>query len=92
MGFRIGQEVICIKECVSPNKRWEKLPKKGEKYTVRKYWLGKKGVWLILLNELVNPEGNNHELSFWAARFRSVTKTDISIFTRMLTSKEFENV
>lgn len=85
MAFRVGQKVECIND--KPD-RWGRavLVQKGEVYTVAAVfdWFGLPG---LLLEEVKTKEAPG----WHALRFRPVVerKTDISIFTAMLTpSKE----
>lgn len=96
MSFHIGQKVVCIKRDA-----WgggnafgdECFPRFGEIYTVR-FVDQESGVSWIRLEEIVNPLhpyiGDLTEASFRSDRFRPIvsTKTDISIFTRMLTDQK----
>lgn len=94
MGFHVGQKVVCV------NGRWthpcaslvRDLPRKGAVYHVRDIEgpdIGSIDCDFIRLIELRNPiaSGMIKEPSFAARNFRPVIerKTDISIFTRMLT-------
>jgi hypothetical protein len=101
MAFRVGQKVVCVNdEYNHPN--WSNIPNRpvaASIYTVRQIIFG----WYdddrehaaILLDEIKNPveqwygEVNPSECPFAAFRFRPVVerKTDISIFTKMLTDE-----
>jgi len=92
MPLRIGQRVVCIADNFGPEWTCDALPAKGQAYTVRAQGLWPYNLGLmpaILLEEIHNHErawesGITSECWFWAARFRPVAETDISIFTKML--------
>jgi len=93
MTFHVGQKVVCVD--VTDRHRYGGfvIPVKGAIYTIRKFD-DCEGVYLA---EVVNPPtlvashdgGRIHidEPSFWLKDFRPIVdgKTDISIFTAMLT-------
>ena len=71
------------------------LATRGNIYTIRCVRVAADGTQRVRLIEIVNPiiEFNNapsQEMWFWASHFRPIVerKTDISIFTKMLTSKK----
>lgn len=92
MTFRVGQKVVCW------NADWPKasyygeevLPQKDEVYTIREL-LEIAGRTLLRVNEIRNPvmdyNFGKYECAFHISRFRPIVerKTDISIFTKMLT-------
>lgn len=100
MAFDIGQQVVCVDD-IFEGKGWIRVPHKPQRnqvYTVRgccefEYEVG--GVKsAVLLEELLNPKISVPlpskslffgEPPFPACRFRPVRKTDISIFTQLLT-------
>ena len=96
--FHVGQKVVCIDDRW-PHTQWAlKVPNKpvaGRVYTIREVYLSALGKPAVLLNEIRNsPRPFLHGLivgegSFHSRRFKPVIerKTDISIFTRMLTDK-----
>ncbi len=91
MPFRIGQKVVCVQTGFYVNK-CPNRPVIGEVYTVRDVFAGPRVDELgmaIRLFELQNPlhKKSGREYGFYAWRFRPVfeRKTDISIFTEMLT-------
>ena len=87
MTFRIGQKVVCVAPYWTVNAD-PNVPQEGQVYTVR----GKvDGGRFLYLREIRNPPRIGFEGCFepcWSAKgFRPVVtrKTDISIFTDMLT-------
>ena len=82
MTFHVGQKVVCV-DVGEPNEHL----RVGAVYTVA----GGGGNWLrepsIFLVETKHPLSG---LPFWSRRFRPIVerKTDISIFTKMLTPKK----
>jgi hypothetical protein len=95
VSFHVGQKIVCIHD------GWrhpfiylvQSLPKKGAIYHVRGFE-GEKydpaaavGCAYIWLSEIVNPPVSGIEPSFSVRFFRPVTerKTDISVFTKLLT-------
>jgi hypothetical protein len=89
MTFHVGQKVVCIKAEHDPSRfDWEKLPRLDAIYCVR--WTDGETVRLAeIVNRLYFYEEGLSELRFNSWRFRPIveTKTDISIFTKMLTPK-----
>lgn len=89
MSFHVGQEIICVEpklvRITDPS--WIKLEKERI-YTVRKYGQGIDGRACVWLNEIIRPINRElgWELGYFAARFRPLIKTDISVFTKMLTT------
>ena len=94
MAFRVGQKVICVDDA---NQDWtpgETDVRRGKIYTIRSVNCFKQpGLYLVEIN---NPpmltDSGFIERDFLQRRFRPIVerKTDISIFTRMLTSKPVE--
>lgn len=91
--FQVGQRVICIDDDFHqrfPEDVGTIFPVKGQIYTVRSVELTRYGPAITLV-EIINVdqlyEDGFGELNFLPRRFRPVVerKTDISIFTRMLT-------
>lgn len=91
MAFRIGQKVVCIR-AFADLRGCETWPVKGQTYTVR----GFNDDGYLFLDEIINPP-------FWFAegfceaawnpeKFRAIVerKTDISIFTAMLSPTKRE--
>ena len=94
MTFRVWQKVVCI----SQNPKWGEFPNVifpqiDAVYTIRdigpSYHSKCKGLAVRLL-EIRNSDTDMGEPNFFAFRFRPLVerKTDISIFTRMLTPKK----
>lgn len=90
MSYYIGQRVICIND--TPNDYEPVIyPKKGRTYTIRAFNPPGRS---IHLEEIVNKprdySSGFHECYFYLWRFRPVheRKTDISIFTAMLKTRE----
>lgn len=96
--FKIGQEVICIRSLVRKlgmGYGHEKLPLAGVMYHIRDIGaglhLGRPEGLAVRLEEIVNPitlyQGGEFEPAFDVNRFRPIIKrkTDIAIFTEMLT-------
>ena len=84
--WHVGMKVVCVKRGEwSGGSLAECVPAYGEVYTVRTMEDTPEGLFLRL-HELSNPECFGTEPQFWAVRFRPVEtrKTDISIFTSML--------
>lgn len=98
MNFRIGQKVVCVRKAKYPNSLHgdEITVKVGVVYTIRELYAipenGHLGLrFLEIRNEPRQYLNAFMECGFYANRFRPLVerKTDISIFTRMLTpSKE----
>lgn len=92
MTFRVGQKVICVD--ASPNPEGESLSlKMGATYTIKavaKLW----STYGVQVFEAVAPETRMRAPFFNATRFRPIVeqKTDISVFTRMLTPNSKEKV
>jgi hypothetical protein len=98
MGFFVGQKVTLVLDIINRG-REENRPRKGEVYTVRTVeWANDVGSEAIRLVEIVNiPRQYNNafgELRFISKCFRPVVekKTDISIFTAMLTPHKNKTV
>lgn len=99
MAFFVGQKVVCIDNTLGGGvilKEGETVPALETVYTVRAIvdW-GPEYDSQLLLVEIVNPvcrwwSGEWREGAFNVRRFRPVVerKTDISIFTAMLTPKK----
>lgn len=91
MAFRVGQKVVCIDdENFARLDIVSDLPRKGRVYTVAWYGcrptdLGVPGVFLRELKSGICPT-HKVTVAWRATRFRPVVerKTDISIFTAML--------
>jgi hypothetical protein len=87
MTFRVGQKVVCVNDngrSLRPS--WEILPVRGETYTIR--CIEGRAVRLAeIINDPFPYSEGLGELKFLASRFRPIVerKTDISIFTKMLT-------
>jgi hypothetical protein len=83
--FRVGQKVVCVDasgQCIEP------MCNETDVYTVSRVFLSPiSKTPLIDLVELPRPLGMHDGVGFLAARFRPLVdrKTDISIFTKMLT-------
>lgn len=103
MNFRVGQKVVCVDDdwsrlsqvhrCCAPNR-----PSRGNTYTIRAMSYVVDGRQTVLLEEIKNgivewkaPWGKQ-EPAFYIGRFRPLVekKTDISIFTEMLKTKQRE--
>lgn len=97
--FQVGQKVVCIKRG-----RWSGVevcsPKYGDILTIRAITKScREAEPGLMFEEIKNPEmvfgcGCLCEPDFSVWRFRPITKkkTDISIFTAMLTTKQREQV
>ena len=93
MTFRVGQKVVCIHQPKSAiAKQWMELganyPSKNSIYTIRDIVSFPDGSSGFLLQELWNDHlGYKPEPAFDACHFRPIVerKTDISVFTKMLT-------
>ena len=88
--FHIGQEVICV-DADGLLDKWLPLAK-GATYTIRGIWPDDiSGPEHVYLAEITNSISNiGREFAYEATRFRPVRKTDISIFTAMLTSHKVD--
>lgn len=95
MSFRVGQKVVCIAPFDSTWAGWA-TPQQSKTYTVRAVSMGSVaqvrdyGPWFsVLLDEIKNPERDG-EPTFGHQHFRPLIerKTDISIFTELLTPKQ----
>jgi hypothetical protein len=97
--FRVGQKVVCVGGAGSPAIDWEfwcshwkvTRPIRNLVYTVRDTRAGKNSQ-LIRVEEIVNPivefsDAAAQEPWWWSIYFRPLVerKTDISIFTEMIT-------
>ncbi len=104
MTFHVGQKVVCVDD-EWKDVNWKYIPSRpvrGQVYTVRSVHITERtdGPEVsMLLNEITNPivawpKIGKSEGDFPAYRFRPVIerKTDISIFTAMLTPKQRERV
>lgn len=87
--FRVGQKVVCIKNgpWYSSNGDVQEGPAYGDVVTIRGFDSKKNG---LLLREWERPQhlySDGTERGYIYSRFRPVAehKTDISIFTKMLT-------
>lgn len=105
MSFGVGDLVVCVDDdrnkyaqpphvYVARSKEW---PVKGMTYTVRGFARALDGTQTVLLEEIFNGyiEINFQpiaEIGYGVDRFRPVRKTDISIFTSMLTPTPKERV
>lgn len=81
MAFHVGQKVVCVDD--EPRFPWPtSRVKRGKVYTVTHIFSD----WLSV--EVAEAEAWG-KTGFWRDRFRPIveTKTDISIFTAMLTGK-----
>ena len=95
MTFRVGQRVVCIAEGHGPILLGEVNAIVGAIYTVRKIseYGGQIGLYL---SEIINPPQHTIdgliERGMYSERFRPIVerKTDISIFTKMLTDKRVD--
>jgi hypothetical protein len=88
--FHVGQKVVCVDDSLSELRDLnEILPTRGTVYTIRA--IVRRGSLCFHLVEITNEpyryQDGFGEVSFKAYRFRPVVerKTDISIFTAMLT-------
>lgn len=99
MTFFVGQKVVCIwNEFTHPLAHLVKtFPRKGEIYHVRGFApivspLANERYEYLWLVEVVNGLVEGHEPSFAHIAFRPVVekKTDISIFTALLNTKQRE--
>lgn len=94
MSFHVGQKVVCVDDDFSNCGRLPlNLPRKGGIYTLRDPFSADGWTWWRLV-EVVNAPANPlngqygvQEPGFVPRRFRPIVerKTDISIFTAMLT-------
>jgi hypothetical protein len=88
--IHVGQKVVCVDDSLSELRDVDEiLPTKGKIYTIRAIVRRSSlGFHLVeITNEPYRYRDGFGELSFKASRFRPVVerKTDISIFTAMLT-------
>ena len=92
-----GRKVICLSDNFPNYAQGEVTPVKGLTYTIREVLAFNAGVGLWL-EEIHNKPGNyrhpdtrlllHAEPAFIITSFRPVFNTDISVFTRMLKTKE----
>lgn len=89
--FHIGQQVVCVDDKFEPKARtvFDALPVRSRIYHVRNVYVSLvTGSPAINLDEIVGAPARTcptRECGFFAARFRPVRKTNIDIFTAMLT-------
>lgn len=96
MTFRVGQKVVCVDDYSAVALRWgAACPKIGMVYTIREF--DDRGSKLALrLVEIVNAPAKHRNIAepiepaFAVISFRPIVerKTDISIFTAMLTDEK----
>ncbi|MEO6382006.1 MAG: hypothetical protein ABIO35_08410 [Nitrobacter sp.] len=94
MAFYVRQKVVCVddQDFICPDND-AAAPKRGVIYTIRTIYSDYRNKPLVHLDEIRNEPRKwltgHHEGGFFAQRFRPVIerKTDISIFTEMLTDK-----
>lgn len=101
--FKVGQKVVCVNTDMLPNRpdwaKWHDLDglTKDQVYTVREIMPGYQNCWndgpldCIRVEEIRrSSRKSGHEVPFACFRFRPLEeqKTDISIFTAMLTPKK----
>lgn len=95
MAFRVGQKVVCVQEGPIFPEPGERGVRKGEVYTVRGLIQAPEGPGMYV-EEIRNPvmycTMGTCERAFPIGWFRPTVerKTDISVFTRMLTDKVVE--
>ena len=92
MSFRVGQKVVCVNATVSNSfEFWGyDVPEVGRVYTVTGIIPGAYGKYLaVLLAEIRNGSKHYPDIGYRLDRFRPLVehKTDISVFTEMLTPK-----
>ena len=84
MAFKVGQKVVCVD--ARPRQVSRTILRHGEIYTIVALPMSPDGLQGVEVAEVksIAPFG------FWANRFRPVVerKTDISVFTKMLTPKK----
>jgi hypothetical protein len=97
--FHVGQKVVCVNDNFELGFANQiNIPEKGVVYTVRDIELatgvaGQKAI-IVRLEEVVNPvldwDNGRMEVGFFPSRFRPLItrKTDISVFTAMLTGQK----
>jgi hypothetical protein len=81
MTFRVGQKVVCVENLSGPQK--------DDVCTIINVYLSDDDV-MIELAEFPNPEDDEYFAGWMAKYFRPAVegKTDISIFTKMLTGSK----
>src|SRR5437879_2428663 len=100
MAFRVGQKVVCIVDAAAHIQRHypgSNFPQKGGIYTISTIGADSKGALLTfcelsnshLIGKTLHDFYISMEPGFGAEHFRPIVerKTDISIFTKMLTGK-----
>ncbi len=84
-----GQKVECVSVLSPFTGRRSAFIERGRKYTVRRVYVSPSGLPIVNLMEAQGPlMRNGAERGFHASQFRPLNekkKTDISIFTKMLT-------
>lgn len=87
--WHVGMKVVCVADDWEQVGGPERLPIKGEVYTIRSIAPGPDGIYVMLVeivNEPMHYRQGLCEMDFHADAFRPVQRrvTDISIFTAML--------
>lgn len=90
MTFHVGQKVVCVESFCGQGegvRRWPDHVTKDGVYTVRQFFVLYDQLACLYLDEFVAPIAFGREVPFEAKYFRPVIerKTDISIFTALLT-------
>lgn len=93
--FQVGQKVVCVDDACPAGRRWNENPPlcRGLIYTIGRILIDDDGDLIVHLIELPRSKRSRLQwgnlVGFAARRFRPLIehKTDISIFTRMLTPK-----
>ena len=94
--FHVGQKVVCLADLSRLTLPSEVAPTKGAVYTIRAIMTDNKGYLGLFLVEIKNPPVycalGFCERALWAGHFRPVIekKTDISIFTQLLTPSKIK--
>jgi len=95
VNFRTGQKIICVDAAARPFRSWGQTESlsEGRVYTVRAAFM-RKGTPTLWLDEVERDARARvqwgDDVGYGAWRFRPVVerKTDISIFTKMLKTRE----
>jgi hypothetical protein len=89
MAFRVGQKVVCVD---ASGLTLIKPLTIGAVYTIRELYDDPIRGPAVMLEEIINIMHPRGEFGYRSVRFRPIVerKTDISIFTKMLTDKRLD--
>jgi hypothetical protein len=89
MAFRVGQKVVCVDASGLTTNRPLSI---GAVYTIRELYDDPFNGLGVMLEEIINSMCSTGEYGYRSVRFRPIVerKTDISMFTKMLTDKRLD--